>query len=378
MNLRYFAKIAALALPLISTSSFAAAKKKPAAAKKAPIATQPSETTPADATDPITAPMPASETLTPASTGAKPSPFAANPSPFGDLLDQTSLPTEPAAKILRASKPFFGASYLMASGSYKSSLGSLSGKDQLDASSLALEFIYPTPMGVRVGAYYSQIDIKLKSSGTFGDSTVKAPITSKGILAAAAFQNGIGLGLSFNDVEEKLSIDGVSIDEHYGYILPSVYFANKTDEITLAVRRSMRHKTGTANGYFDLGLEHSFGSMNGVFKLRNNRRSENSDNRRDNYEIGAGLRYFLEQKSNILATIEFEEPFYNSPNDASAFSVAETTLSVSTDYWVAPEHVVGGGLSYAMSQGRGSEVGGERAKFDGSTLTFGASYSYRM
>ena len=366
-----------------SANGLAAGKK---IKSPAPAATEESKaSSPSIESSPVAdaAPVAREESGSAPSRGSGKSPFAANPSPFGELLDQTSLPTLPAAIALRATRPVFAATYETISGSYKTKIGDIGIKDQLDATNLGFEAIYPTPVGLRVGGFYNQVDVKIKETGDAGDSTVKQPVSEKGILLAGAFRNGAGFGLALIDVEEKATGSddriSVSVDEHYGFLLPSFYWAGSSTELIVTYQRSMRHKTGTRDGYFDLHLEQDFGGYNGVAQIRNHRNSENSDTKRDNFEGLVGVRIFLEEKSNILASLAFEDPSNSAPNTAGPFTVANETLTVSTDYWVAPEHVVGGMLSYLMADGRGSESSaGERAKFTGNTLGFGVSYSFRM
>lgn len=386
MRMRSFSKGTLLAvLALVSVAQARDVVKKKGTAVKKEIPAQPDVDTTALAAPSPGTPMLAAETggapQGGSTMGGKPSPFAANPSPFEDILDQTFLPTQPTPKILRVSRPFFGGTYEVASVSYKERVGGKGTKYQVDASNFAFEAIYPTPLGVRVGGVFSQVDSKVKVSSDSAEGTLKTPVTTKGILVAGAFRNGIGAGLALFDVEEKRSVSTAttSVEEHYGYLLPSLYYGTQSSEFVLTHRRSMRHKTGTTDGFFDLSIEHSFGDMNGVMRIRNNRRSENDDDEKDNFAGVLGLRFMLEGKSFLLATVGFEEPYHTSPSEATVVSVASQTVGISTDYWVASEHVVGGSLQYNVSEGRGGEnLAGDKAKLTGSGLTFGASYSYRM
>lgn len=381
-----FSRLSKFAFLLMCASTSALAREAPKK-KTAPRAATPQPTLAPVVNDPAidtSSNTPPSSNYSSSSRTSSGSPLAAHPSSFEEILDQNSLPTDPAVKTLRVSRPFFGGNYQNLAGSFKAKFGDTSLKYQADGTNFGFQGIYPTSLGLRVGGFYEQTDIKIKLSGDFADGTTsKTSATAKGILLSGAFQNGFGVGAGLYDVEEKRTVStdlgSVSVDEHYGYIVPSVYYGNKTDEITLSYLRSMRHKTGTIHGKIDLNLEHDLGEMNAVAHLRNNRRSENADDQRDNYEATLGLRFFLEQKSNILASLHFEEPYYASPRDADPFSVAVKGLEVSCDYWVAPEHVVGGYVTYYMAEGRGGEADdGSRSKHDGTALGIGLSYSYRM
>jgi hypothetical protein len=235
------------------------------------------------------------------------------------------------------------------------------------------------PIQLRIQGEYDQIDLKKKYSDSNGDSTAKLQTVTQTVSVAGALKNGFGLILSLKNVSEKLNVEGGTKDANYGYILPTLYYGNETNEVTFTYLQSMRHDSGTTNGHFELTGERKMDSFNLLGSIVNNRRSENVDYEDDNFEFAGGARVFVgENRSNLITKMKFKQPYYRRPSDASVYSVASQQLDVIYEYFYDKQWVIDSFFSYAMASGTGAEVKGSKEKINATELNVAVMATYRM
>jgi hypothetical protein len=311
-------------------------------------------------------------------------------SPFEDLIDQDRVNYTYGARMARVDHPTFVANYVMGNrdGETKNINSKYNIKYKLSKWNIAA--MTNTPIGLRVGALVSGTDnnASLKITNTNRPSTNSSASASKkdenmSIMVAAILKEGVGLGLSFVDVDRETSVDFENItsnteeSDHFSFVLPTLYYANSSTEFVATIFRPMRHDSGNDHGYYELEVEHQLESFDPIFAIRRNFYPVTSDNSRDNYELSAGGRFFIGKRSNIVTQLIWSEISYAQARNASPTNIASASISARASFWLAPQQCLG--LSAAYLQGHGSDkTGGIKSKHEVRGLAFGANYGIRI
>ena len=312
----------------------------------------------------------------------------AHRSPFEDLIDQGDVDSTYGARMARVDHPTFIANFIQAT--YDGESKSKGSKDEIKKKTnfWNVAAMTNTPIGLRVGAVVSGADPHAKYKITDTAETISGDVDqekeTKSIMVAAIIKEGLGLGLSFVDVNQKLNVDfadSKSPDEsdHFGYILPTFYYANSTTEFVATVFRPMRHRTGVDVGYYDLKVEHQLESFDPIFSIKRNfgPASYDSENSRDNYELSVGGRFFFGKRSNIVAKLNWSDISYAQTSDASYGNISDSGITISGSFWLASQQCLGLIAEYGQGQGR-TKDSGTTTKHRINTLALGANYGIRI
>ncbi len=310
--------------------------------------------------------------------------FATSPSPYANMLDQNNLDVK-GAKIIRATKPSFGIGYGLLTLNAQEKFDDNKSKGKTDSSGLQAFAVFPTPIGLRLGVNYLQVDSKLKASLVSSvTSTLKEYSQSIAITATGAFRNGFGAGitLSTNKEEEKFSVEGISTsyerDVNYGLLEPQIYYSNEELEAILTWTPSLRHETSTKHGTYELTVEYGTGDIHPYLDLTRYRNSENDgEELNDHFAVKGGVRYILDRESNLLVLLLANEAFYTERQYASPGRVATYGLMLNGEHVINAQHVLGYGLIYKQLSGKG-QAGSRSSKISGDFTGFVASYKYVM
>ncbi len=169
-------------------------------------------------------------------------PFAGIYTPYSVILETGT------NQLARIEVPTVGAAYRMGSIDNKLSSGSNTSKAKVEVTYGGVGYAHPLGNGVVLGASYSTISAKSKANDDSKTSFSGSALMLKGI---ASFQNGLGIGVALVDTNETYKI-GASIDEHYGYLAPTLVYSNSSLELAFTTQASRRHTTSEDAGFYKL------------------------------------------------------------------------------------------------------------------------------
>lgn len=289
--------------------------------------------------------------------------FAKSPSPFSNLIDQNDFDTK-GTKLLRATKLSAGIAY--GTGSLRSTFKRESSKDKATATVTPMELfaVYPTPIGLRVGVNYVQLESKTKVSYEFsGDRSRKYSSDVIAITAAAATPSGFGGALILSTNKESNTLEAtpynrkIDDDANYGVILPQFYYADEALEAIFIWKPSQRHETGTNVGVYELKLEYGLSEIHPMVDITRYRNSENDgDKESDHFKLEGGIRYILDRESNIRVLANVEEAYYTGRESATNANGASWGLSLAGEHVVQASHVLGYSVSYQQWNAKGKTL----------------------
>lgn len=307
--------------------------------------------------------------------------FAKAPSPYANLIDQSSLEVN-GAKLLRVNQLSAGGG--IGTGTINAATKFDSGKDKYTASAQAMDLyaVYPTPIGLRLGIEYQQTDAKLKYKYvSITDFTAKISNDSINFTVAGAMPNGFGGALVISTNKESTTLSGDLIrsqdkDVNYGLIIPQLYYAADDWEGIFTWKPSLRHETSTKDGTYALSVEYGLSDVHPLAELTRYRNSENSgESESDHFKLDGGIRYILDRESNIRAILRLEEAYYTDRTHAGPESVALYGLAVSGEHVLQANHVLGWGVAYSQSAGKGKTLN-QSTTITSDATTFVASYKF--